>query len=71
MGPSAVKLASRALTYNNARAADVITKQARIDWDFWRMSHASVKLFKLTCQNEGGIVDKSSRPVHLSVSFQD
>ena len=69
MGPSAVKLASRTLTNNNMRAADVITKQAEIDWDFPGMSHASVKVFKLTCQNEAGIVDKFSRAVHLSVSF--
>jgi len=71
VGPSAVKLASRALLNNNARAADVITKQAGIDWEFLGMSHASVKVFKLTCQNEGWIVDKFSRPVHLSVSFQN
>jgi hypothetical protein len=38
--------------------------------DFEVIGHASVKVFKLTRQNEGCIVDKFRRPVHLSISFQ-
>ena len=37
--------------------------------DFEVIGHASVKVLKLTRQNEGCIVDKFRRPVHLSLSF--
>lgn len=47
------------------------TKPAEIVGDPHSENSRFGQAFKLTCQNEGWIVDKFSCPVHLSVSFQD